>query len=178
MLYNDFLSLSISLLEKSLRKSSTIGFDLQVKQLPQDDFLKGKFHTKNWFMYCVKEAKDLTSQRFLEKYLNWSSSSFLFSGHQQSFKACADLTSVFNECNFNLQHHDNPGYFVDTLPDINHLNKLPFVPQTNSDVLKVSHFLNAILNSLDFAIWPDKTHICRLKPGAKASRRRRKGRVY
>lgn len=120
-------------------------------------------------MYCLKETKEKTSQRFLEKFLKWPSSSFLFSGHKESFNACANLTSAFNKCNFKFYHFNTPSYFLSPSPEINHLNQLPFVPQTHSEVLKVSHFLTALLKTLNLVIWPNKTHLCKLKPGSKAT---------
>lgn len=53
--------------------------------------------------------------------------------------------------------------------ETNLINQLPLVPETNSDVLKVSHFLSAVLNPLKLAIWPDKTYICKLRVGANAT---------
>lgn len=166
ILYNNFLCPSISRLESSLRSSNHLDFDLQTTQYPPDDSTKGQFHTKNWFLYCLKEAKDITSQRFLKKYLNIDTSSILFSGHPNSFDACADLTSIFNQCQYNLQH-TNQG--PPNVREINFLNQIPFIPQTNSEVVKVSHFLEAVLNFFDLAIWPGKTHLCQLRPGAKAT---------
>ena len=135
---------------------------MEVKQFPPDNSTKGKFNVKNWFLYCLKEAKDKTSQQFLKKYLNFNSSSLLFSGHPDSFDACAKLTSVFTQCDFNLIYKQTPS-------EKNHLNLFPFVPQTNCDILKVSFFLNAFLKAFNLAIWPDKTHVRRLKVGAKAT---------
>ena len=172
MLYNDFLCPSLSLLEESLQGISTLNFDLQVQQLVPDDSTRGLFNIKNWFIYCLKEAKDQTSQRFLKKYLNITSSSFLYSGHKESFNACANLTSIFNQCDFNLQHLSEYSHMLANgwpLPQTNSYNQLPFVPQTSSEVLKVTLFLDAMLKHLNIAIWPDKIHLCKLKQGAKAT---------
>ncbi len=53
--------------------------------------------------------------------------------------------------------------------ETNLINQLPLVPETNFDVLKVSHFLSAVLNHLKLAIWTDKTYICKLRVGGKAT---------
>ena len=105
-------------------------------------------------MYCLKEAKDQTSQRFLRKYLNTTSSSFLYSGYKESFDACANLTSIFNQCDFNLQHLSEYSHIVSNgwpLPETSSYNQLPFVPQTKSEVVKVTLFLDAILKHLNIA---------------------------
>ena len=173
MLYNDFLCPSISKLEESLRSPSNLNFDLQIKHFVPDDSTKGKFNIKNWFLYCLKENKDLTSQRFLKKYLKYPTSSFLISGHPDSYKACDDLASVFNQCHYNLFHVDAPDECGEdnelSLTDTTLINRLPFVPQTNSEVLKVSVFLSPVLKRLNLAIWPGKTHLCKLRFGAKAT---------
>jgi hypothetical protein len=119
-----------------------------------------------------KRSQRANKSTIFKKNLNFSSPSFLFSGHKESFDACTDLVSVYNKCNYNLQHYASPNYFISNdwpVKKANHLNQLPFVPQTNSDVLKVSYFLSAVLKFLNLAIWPDKTHICKLKIGAKAT---------
>lgn len=172
MLYNDFLCPSISKIENHIRGETNLNFDLQVTQFIPDDSTKGLFNIKNWFLYCLKEAKDPTSQRFLKKFLNLSTSSFLFSGHPDSYQPCEDLAQLFNQCDFNLRHFNDPGQIISdelSLIDKDLFKHLPFVPQTNSDVLKVSFFLNGILKSLNYAIWPGKTYICRLQEGARAT---------
>jgi hypothetical protein len=172
MLYNDFLCPSINKLEQILQAPTSLNADLQVIQFPPDDPTKGKFNVKNWFLYCLKESKDSTSQRFLNKYLNFSSSAFLFSGHPDCFDSCSNLANIFNQSKYNLIFLNNFGHFFSndlTINDNTFFNHLPFVPQTNSDVLKVSHFLNAILKRLKLAIWPGKTHLAKLKLRAKAT---------
>ncbi len=67
MLYNDFLFPCISIIEESLRHSSTLYFYLQVKHFLPDHSTKGQFNIKKWFIYCLKEAKEQTNQQFLKK---------------------------------------------------------------------------------------------------------------
>ena len=171
MLYNDFLCPSINQLETSLRDSARLNFDLQVNQFRPDDSTKGRFDTKNWFLHCLKETKDPITQQFLKKYFNWPSSAILFSGHSQSYDACNDLTCVFKQCYFKLYHIPRLITKYQGTPSTQGtpLNPLPFVPQTNSDVLKVSHFLNAVLTFFKLAISPGKTHLSQLQVGAKAT---------
>lgn len=150
MLYNDFLCPSINKLEEILEPPTSLNADLQVTQFPPDDSTKGQFNVKNWFLYCLKESKDSTSQRFLNKYLKFPGSAFLLSGHPDCLNSCSNLANIFNQSQYNLlflNNLNNFGQFFSNDLTINantFFNHLPFVPQTNSDVLKVSQLFNTI----------------------------------
>jgi hypothetical protein len=155
-LYNDFLCPTEETLSEALKFNGSDDLDLKLLSSAKGN----RFAAKNWFFYCTKELLDPQTQEFVKSELGLESSSFLWFGdHEHRFR-CERLSGFFRDSKLNLVGALIPNLFV---------SWMPLVPFSKDDTTKVSIFVKKLLELNNRAIWTDRTQVCKLISGAKAS---------